>query len=180
MEPIVSTLVLHPAVLIASGFESLTSKQVRFLNAYRHHFTSRFNKPQETIVLKKKDFQLGGIGNPHASFRDPQETYNLFSTHIPDFPYLTTSDILNAFYLNDLNTIWTGLLNELCCELDHFCLANKWPIEYLLADTKVIHQLYSYPVYQKITALHLCGLGQKVIDAFDFAFEYFKKQRLNH
>ena len=177
MEPFVSTLVLHPAVLIASGFDSLSSRQVRFLNAFRQHFASSKYSMDETIVLSKSDFELGGIGNPHASFEDPVVSFQRHALLIDHFPYLSRNEIVKAFYYSDLIDIWKELLHELFIELENFCHQQKRNIDYLQPTTQVLHKLYSYPIYQKIMALHLCGLGNKMMDAFNFIFHQFKKQQ---
>ena len=174
MEPNVATIALHPAVLIASGFECITSKQVKFLNAHRRHFHHKVYDLDKTLSVTQEDFSLGGILNPFGAFLDTKEAQIKASEKVPNFPYLTRRNILKAFYQEELSVIWSELLIELFEDLSEFCTANKRPRGYFVATTHVIHDLYNYPIYHKISSLHLCGLGEKLIDAFAYVFELFK------
>ena len=174
MEPNVATIALHPAVLIASGFECITSNQVKFLNAHRRHFHHKVYDLDKTISVTQEDFSLGGILNPYGEFLDTREAQLEAAEKAPSFPYLTRRSIIKAFYQEELSSIWSELLIELFEDLSEFCVVNKRPKGYYVANTKVIHELYSYPIYHKISSLHLCGLGSKLIDAFDYVFELYK------
>ncbi len=175
MEPSVATVVLHPAILIASGFESLSSPQVRFLHAYRCHFHNECYDLTETIVLTKRDFDLGGILNPFGKFFDTEEAYRTFNKSIANFPYLTRTEIIAYIYKYELTRIWAELLGELYGELSQFCITHKRTRDYFQASTNVIHDLSQYPIFNKISALHTCGLGGKLADAFEFIFKNFKE-----
>ena len=179
MEPSVESLVLHPAVLIASGFEVITSRQVRFLNAHKDHYHSRRVDLKETISILPKDFQLGGLLNPSGYLLDIHQAYRECAMEIDNFPYLTRKAILKHFYLEKLQGIWSELLIELFSDLSAHCVTYKRPVSYFNATKRVIHELYASPIYHKITALHLCGLGDKLSDAFDYIFRLFKKYDSN-
>lgn len=175
MEPTVETLVLHPAVLIASGFEAITSRQVRFLHAHREHFHTKTTNLNETLSIVPKHFDLGGILNPCGYLVQSEEAYQQCAEELEHFPYLTRRAILRHFYQQELTTIWSELLLELFTDLSQFCVQHKLSRCYFVPNTKVIHELYSYSLYHKIAALHLCGLGSKLCDAFDYVFKEFKK-----
>ena len=174
MEPTVDTFVLHPALLIASGFESLSSKQVRFLNSYRRHFYSNTIEFSKTNVISKKDFELGGIMNPFDQFFDIDSVYRQSSQLINNFPYLTYREIQTQIYFQPIRQIWRELLTEVFLDLSSFCIATKRSRDFFQAATPVLHEISSFPVYNKICALHSCGLGGKLSDAFAFLFEKFK------
>lgn len=175
MEPVVESIILHPAVLIAAGFETITSRQVRFLNAHRLHFHSKLHDLDQTFVASISDFELGGIMNPYGILFDAKEAYAEYGAHLINFPYLTRRQILRTLYLVDLDKIWSEMMMELFTDLSDFCIAHKRSRAYLTPSTTVIHELYNYPIYQKISALHLCGLGSRLIDSFAYVFEHFKK-----
>ena len=174
MEPSVATIVLHPAILIASGFESISSQQVRFLHAYRLHFHEHAQDLTETLVLTKRDFDLGGILNPFGKFFDSEDAYIKFGKTISNFPYLTRREIIGYVYKYELTKIWAELLSELYGDLSQYCVTHKRTRDYFQATTKVIHDLSQYPIFNKISALHSCGLGGKLADAFEFIFSHFK------
>ncbi len=178
MEPNVATIALHPAVLIASGFECVSSSQVRFLNAHRRHFHHKLHDFNETICITFKDFELGGILNPHGAFLDPYEAQVEAASLISNFPYINRKEILKAYYQQELSTIWSELMLELFKDLSEFCIQHKRSREYFQANTKVIHDLYNYPTYHKISSLHLCGLGSKLIEAFKYVFQLFQSYEI--
>ncbi len=174
MEPTVETLVLHPAILIASGFESITSRQVRFLNAHRQHFHTKACDLNETLSLSPNHYALGGILNPCGYLLDNNQAYHNSADEVNDFPFLTRRAILKYFYTEDMTTIWSELLVELFSDLSYFCVQHKRSRDYFYPSKKVIHELYPNPIYHKISALHLCGLGGKLVDAFGYVFNQFK------
>ena len=173
MEPKVRTIVLHPAILIASGFESITSRQVRFLNAHRSHFYSEPLDFYETIVISKSDFDLGGMMNPFGNFFDINHAYRQFGQSITNFPYLTRLEVLKYIYESDLSRIWVELLAELFGDLSEYCVVHKRTRDYFKASTQILHELSNTMLFQKISALHSCGLGGKLLDAFDYVFKKF-------
>ena len=174
MEPAIESIVLHPAVLIASGFEALSSQQARFLNALRQHFHTKPVDWQKVLCLSPKDFALGGILNPHGQFLDCDQSFHQSAGEVPDFPYLKLTTVLRHFYAPHVKQIWADLLKELYIDLSHYCMAKKTSREALVPTHAIMHSLYPYPAYQKIVALHLCGLGSKLSDAFAYVFHQFK------
>lgn len=173
MEPSLDTIVLHPAVLIASGFEALSSKEVRFLHSYRKHFDQIKQDTFKTLLLSQKEFELGGILNPFGTFYNIPYQYKLACEKVPNFPYLTRKEIIKSFYSFHLNKIWNNLLHEVFSELTMMRLNQKRPLSYFVPTKKVLHDLYRLPVYHKIAALHLCGMGGKLGDAFAYIFDLF-------
>ena len=174
MEPTVDSFVLHPSLLVASGFESISTRQVRFLHSYRRHFYTYDIDFTETIVISKKDFELGGIMNPFGTFYDIDSTYQQTSQRINNFPYLTRREIQDNIYADHIHNIWRNLQNELFQDLSSFCISSKRSRDFFQANTQVIHALSEYPIYQKICALHTCGLGGKLMDTFEYIFSKFK------
>lgn len=174
MEPTVESIILHPAILIAAGFDSLSSKQVRFLNAHRRHFHTKLFDLNKTMSIKPEDLSLGGILNPFGHFHDVDSMYRKMSQGIPNFPYLTRREILKYIYQEELNEIWSGMIYELFIDMTEFCVTQKKSRDYFQSNTTVINQLYTFPIYQKITALHLCGLGNKLMETFEYIFDRFK------
>ena len=175
MEPSVESIILHPAILIASGFDCLSSKQVRFLNAHRRHFHTKIYDLNQTLSITPEDLTLSGILNPFGHFHDVDTIYRKMSQSIPNFPYLSRREILSYIYKEELNNIWSEMMHELFIDLTEFCIEQKRPKDYFVSDTNVIHELYKFPIYQKITALHLCGLGGRLLDTFNYVFSRFRK-----
>ena len=172
--PKLHQLMLHPAVLIASGYESLSSSEVRFLHAMRQHFCLYQDKLDEAIVVSPNDFNPGGIGNPYHHLDDPSLRYQQCARAIDHFPYISRMDLFEALYRNDLQKIWQNLLHEVIAELDHISRCRKVAIDGFRPTTEVVHKLYGHSVYQKICALHICGLGQKMMDAFSYVFDQYR------
>jgi len=147
---------------------------VRFLNAHRRHFHHKLYDLDKTAPVSQEDFALGGILNPYGDFLDTHQSQLEAAEQIPSFPYLTRRDIIRVFYQEELSAIWSELMIEMFEDLSQFCIDHKRPRGYFQASTQVIHELYSYPIYHKISSLHLCGLGEKLLDAFDYIFNLFR------
>jgi len=175
MEPSVVTIVLHPAILVASGFECLTTKQMRFLDNHKSHFSTRQRDWTESCSLSPEDFKLGGLLNPHGRLEDPDRAYVLATDDFPRYPIATWQDIFKKYYVKELTHIWQEILVELCLDLHTYCHDQSKHAEELAANSSCIHQMSKYPIYQKITALHLCGLGDRMADAFDFVFTIYQQ-----
>ena len=125
-------------------------------------------------MLTIEDFHLGGILNPFGDFHDPRLSYHHAASTIRHFPYLNRNEIHQHFYQPEIDRIWQNLMRELFVDLAHIQLELKRPLSYFQATTSVIHLLKVYPVYNKIAALHLCGLGAKLFDAFGHVFRRFE------
>ena len=89
---------LHPAILIAAGFECLNSADVRFLNACKKHFNPVKDNFSQVLLISPYDFELGGIFNPDDNMVDPVIAYRQMSERIPDFPYLNKHQIIKYLY----------------------------------------------------------------------------------
>jgi|GEM_PF-3148071 len=176
MEPSVESILLHPAVLISCGYDCISSKQVRFLNAHRQHFQNKGHLMAETLSITAKDFELGGILNPRGLLDGIEARYYNAAKIVPNFPYLNRREVLQHFYHKELTIIWSEMMIELIHDLSSFCINTKRSQTYFTTSTRVIHDLYPHPIYQKIAALHLCGLGSKLLDAFEYVFRLFKSQ----
>lgn len=173
MEPTVDTFILHPAILIAAGFESISSKQIRFLNALRAHFDAHTIHHTDTLVVSKKDFELGGVMNPFGNFYNTDIIYKEIGQSISNFPYLSKKEIYLNTYKSEVDVIWKALQIELFLDLSQFCIDQKRPRDYFQSTLQVIHELSPYPIYQKITALHSCGLKSKLTESFEYIFRKF-------
>lgn len=174
MEPVVKSLLLHPALLIVSGFESISSDDVRFLNAYRSHFDNKTEDDNLTKVYTERDFELGGILNPTADFGSSYEKINQALSLFPTYPYLTRANIWQTLYAPTLVDIFYKLLGEVFQNLTTYSVYHKRPSSFFQSNTSVIRSLESSPCYGQIAALHMCGLGDKLGNAFDWVFSRYR------
>ena len=174
MEPSVVSIVLHPAVLVASGFECLTTKQMRFLAAYRKHFTQGLSNAHTLISIEPDDLELGGILNPHGSLESPALILSVATSLFKRFPLVTQQEIFEAYYQKELSTIWQELLVELCIDIEQYCSDTKTPIQEIIVDTKLISSLSKKDIYHKVQALHRAGLGDRLLDTFRYVFSIYK------
>lgn len=179
MEPSVASLTLHPAVLIAAGYECLTSEQTRFLNTLRRHFPDPSHHNTEMITIEKSDCRLGGILNPHTLLQDEQFIYMDAGSRLDNFPYTHKSEIFSTFYFDKMSKIWTDLIQEICGDLEVYSRHLKLPIRHFRPTHQIIHELSDTWIYHKISALHLCGLGAKLADAFAYVFRSFETAYAN-
>jgi len=172
MEPILESLQLHPALLIVSGYESITSDDVRFLNAYRRHFDKRNLDKDKTELYGESDLALGGILNAHGAYIDHHRG-NQIAALFATYPYLTIRDIWYQLYAPVLSDVFQRLLNETFRHLSAYSVAHKRPVSFFQPQTSVIRLLESSPCYSMIAALHMCGLGDKLGHAFGWVFERY-------
>ncbi len=177
MNPMVS---LHPALLMASGYECIDTRDAKLMNAYRAYFESTQPTLSETRVVRPDDFAPGGICNPFGLFANENTAYMQQMGRVKNFPYLTYSELRAAFYHEPLTQILNKVLNELYDEVEAFLLKNKLPYSFLQPTTDVITRINQTQLYQKIVALHLCGMGEKLRDTFDLIFRQFKQLRVRH
>ena len=177
MNPMVS---LHPALLMASGYECINSRDARLLHAYRQYFYEQQPNGNDTHVVSPADFAPGGICNPTNLFASENSAYMSCMGNIKNFPYLTFAELKAAFYYEPINKIQYKVLNELYDEIEAYLLAHKLPYSFLQPTTEVITKINQSILYQKIVALHLCGMGEKLRDTFDMVFRQFKKLRVSH
>ncbi len=171
---------LHPALLMASGYESIDSRDAKLLNAYRAYFGSYASNGHQTHIIKPADFIPGGICNPHGHLDDENMSYIRCMGKVRNFPYLTYQEIEHAFYQEPIREVMQRVLNELYDEIEAYLLDQKLPYSFLQPTTEVITFLNSSPLYRKITALHLCGMGEKLKDSFGLIFRQFKQLRVVH
>ena len=163
MEPNVGSLILHPALLIASGVETLTSQDSRVLNAYRlHFFENRFHH-SDTIMLRESDFMLGGILNPTGVLREPQTLINHYRPLFSGFPYVRLNAIKSTVYHPLISDIVQRVLREIKLDIKTLAHQRKLPV-----NTLNMTNMKNLSPYNKIAALHMCGLGLKLREAFDY------------
>lgn len=177
----VENLFLHPAILVASGFECLTTSDVRFLNASKKHFNPHKDNFAQVILLTPMDFELGGILNPCDKMIEPITAYRMASERIPDFPYLNKYQILKHLYEERLQVTFQKIIQEILVTIKKTLGYNDFNIARLFdaptTSSKAIKLIQKTDVYTKINALHRCGVGNRLADAFAWVFH---KYRLNH
>lgn len=177
----VGNLFLHPAILIASGFECLNSSDVRFLNASRKHFNPHKDNFAQIQLITPMDFELGGIFNPTDRMLEPIIAYKQAQERIPDFPYMTKTQIVKYIYQERLEITFQKVVQELLFTIKKTLGYNDSNISRLFdtgsTNTKAIRLLKKTDIYAQINALHKCGVGNRLTDAFAFVFH---KYRLNH
>jgi len=171
MEPSVASLTLHPAVLIAAGYDCLTSKQIRFLNTLRGHYPDKSHHNNEMVTVSVNDCDLGGILNPQTELKEAKQLYAEASSQLENFPYTHKSEIFSVFYYDKMTVIWSDLIHEICVDLDNYSRHHKLPVRYFRPTHQVIHDLSHTQIYQKISALHSCGLGNKLSESFEYVFK---------
>jgi len=168
----VESLILHPALLVAKGFESLNTSDMRFLQAYRNHFEEA-KELHRTRVYRPDDFLLGGILNPESEYFDINEAYIEARDRIDSFPYMTMYEIRMHFYYGRIAQIFDCLCKELYQEMDLYAQKNQIPLAAFLDTSSAIRLLERTILYPKILALHQCGLGSKKAYAFQTIIEGF-------
>ncbi len=181
MEPLLDSLMLHPALLIVSGFESITSEDVRFLNAYRRHFDKTNLDKDKTEVYGESELELGGILNPCCNMMDPKLNAHIIAQTFATYPYLTIRDIWYQLYAPRIEDIFSKLLGEIFTNLTAYSVDYKRPASFFQANTSVIRMIETSPCYTQIAALHMCGLGDKLGGAFAWTFERYRiyEQKIN-
>ncbi len=177
----VGNFFLHPAILIASGFECLNSSDVRFLNASRKHFNPHHDNFSQILLITPTDFELGGIFNPTDRMLEPIIAYKQAQERIPDFPYLTKSQIVKYIYQERLEITFQKVIHELLQTIKGTLGYNDTNISRLFdsgnTNARAMKLLQKTIIYKQINALHKCGVGNRLSDAFAFVFH---KYRMNH
>ena len=177
----VEKLFLHPAILIASGFECLDSSDVRFLNACKRHFNPIKDNFAQIRLITPMDFEFGGIFNPTNQMIEPINGYKQAQERIPDFPYLNQYQILKYLYQERLEVTFQKITQELLYSIKSSLGCNDLNIARLFdnpsTSSRAIKVIQKTDVYKKVHALHKCGLGNRLADAFVWVFH---KYRLNH
>ena len=166
---------LHPALLVAKGFESLNTSYMRFLQAYRNHFEEATDL-HRTRVYCPDDFLLGRILNPENNYFDINEAYIEARERIDSFPYMTLYEIRMHFYYGRIASIFQALCAELNRDLELFAQQYHKPLSAFLDISIAMRELQATEIYHKIMALHLCGLGNNKTKAFQFIIEGFSSE----
>ena len=161
------------------GYECLTSEQTRFLNTLRRHFPDQSHHNVDMITVEVSDCDLGGILNPHTKLQDPQMIYMEAGRRLDNFPYTHKSEIFSTFYYDKMSEIWSDVIHEICGDLEVYSRHLKLPVRHFEPTHQVIHELADVWIYDKISALHLCGLGSKLADAFAYVFTSFESAYAN-
>ena len=169
----IESLMLHPAILAARGFDALSTADMRFLHAYRRHFESA-TELMKTRIFKMEDFELGGILNPQSRYLNIEAAFHEANDRIDSFPYMTLAEVRMHFYYGQILKIFEQLMMELYTDLDVFAKRHRVPETFFQANHATILQLESSPAYLKISGLHRCGLGDKLLHAFDFVFQRYR------
>jgi hypothetical protein len=179
----VENLFLHPAILIASGFDCLTSSDVRFLNACKKHFDPIKDNFAQVILITPMDFELGGILNPEDQMIEPVSAYRKASERIPDFPYLNKYQILKYIYEERLEMTFQKIIQEVLASIKKTLGFNDFNIARLFdtpnTSSKAIKLIQKTDVYTKVNALHQCGVGNRLTDAFAWVFYKYKIHHLD-
>ncbi len=168
----VESLILHPALLVAKGFESLNTRDMRFLHVYRRYFEEAKEK-HKTRVYSPEDFQLGGILNPESQFLDVHATFMEASDRIDSFPYLTLYEVRTHFYYGRISQIFDALMSEVFRGLDDSGVLDYYGDILLRVDKRIIKSLERTRVYNQIMALHRCGLERKLSGAFQYVLSRY-------
>ncbi len=172
---------LHPAILIASGFECLSSADVRFLNACKKHFNPTQDNFAQVRLISPQDFELGGIFNPDDHMIDPFTAYRQMSERIPDFPYLNKYQIIRYVYDEKLEVTFQRVIQELLHTIKRTLGVNDMNIARLFdgsaTSARAIKLIQKTDIYRQVNALHKCGVGDRLSDAFAWVFH---KYRLYH
>lgn len=166
----IEALILHPALLVAKGFESLNTADMRFLHAYRKHFEGAIEL-HRTCVYRPEDFLLGGILNPQSDYFDIREAYAEASHRIDSFPYMTMYEIRMHFYYGRILKIFDAMLFELYQGLSIYANQYHRPISFFQTNAGSMRYLEGSPMYHQVVALHQCGLGRKLVNAFEYVFD---------
>lgn len=164
------SLILHPALLIASGYECITSKDARFLNGYKRHFTNPAEDKTIVRALSTEDFAIGGILNPSGDFLHCPTIFRECTSGIHSFPFLNKNEIYRYFYLEIFNRLMEKIEFELFRDLDSYLSQIQKPASFLRSGSNAIRSMQKSDVYNKIAALHMCGLGDKLRNAFEIVF----------
>lgn len=174
----VEKLFLHPAVLIASGYECLTSADVRFLNACNRHFSANDTSMAQIMIITPDDFELGGIFNPDNRMLEPIIAYRQTTERIPDFPYMNKYQILRHMYQDRLEVTFQQVVQELLRSIKQTLGYNDMNIANLFSraetSSRAIQLLQKTDIYAKISALHKCGIGNRLSDAFAWVFYKYR------
>lgn len=164
-------LILHPALLLASGVESLTSRDIRFLNAYRRHFEVNQVKLDKIVSISERDFFVGGILNPINEFFSPENAYCAMLKAQKCRPYMSYHEIYRFYYADYLSGVFSNITKEILRDIANFY--QEVPGSTYNLKNERIRMLNQTIVYPKIVALHLCGLGAKLSEAFEFMFDKY-------
>lgn len=179
----VEKLFLHPAILIASGFECLDSADVRFLNASKRHFNPRKDNFAQIRLITPIDFEFGGIFNPTNAMIDPIKGYRQAQERIPDFPYLNQYQILRHLYLERLEITFQKVTQEILETIKKTLGCNDLNIARLFdnpdTSTRAIKIMHNTDIYRQIHALHKCGVGNRLTDAFSWVFHKYLLNNLD-
>ena len=174
-------IILLPSLLLASGFEFLQTRDIKFLNNYRKHFDKTKNNIEEIFIIAESDYELGGIMNPFNLMQIEPETYEAVKQGIHTFPYVTRIDLYRIIYSKKSKEISRNIIKEILTDfrssLDS-CEGLKMAISKNAFCEESSELLKNNVVYQKLVSLHLCGYGLKLIDTFNFFLAiYFKRKR---
>ena len=164
-------IILLPSLLLASGFESLSTQDIKFLNNYRKHFDKTKYNLEEIFIVTESDYELGGIMNPYNQMNIPSKVYDLCKSSIPAFPYATREDIKEIVYKQSVDNLFQGLLSEIFSEITHLFEKGDKFIKEAISEQKFslqcLESIKVFPFYQKVVALHLCGFGTVISDSFN-------------
>lgn len=164
-------IILLPSLLLASGFESLNTQDIKFLNNYRKHFDKTKFNLEEIFIVTESDYELGGIMNPYNQMNIPEKVYEICKSSIPAFPYATRIDIKEIIYQQSVDALLENLLSEIKSEITQLFEQGNRYVQEAISERKfslqILESIKTYSFYQKVVALHLCGYGLLISDSFN-------------
>ncbi len=126
---------------------------------------------EELFLVSESDFELGGIMNPFNEMQDTSRPESDFKSLFTSWPYLSRHDIKICIYKPSLEEIFEKLVNEI---LRHLAILRESNNPHILESLTEggftiprLKHLQDHVFYQKTLALHLCGFGDVVLDAFN-------------
>lgn len=178
MELMLGSFYPHPALLIASGIDSLTSREVCFLNNFRRYFRISKMDMTEVLTITPIDFQVGGLLNPRNEMIPPEEHFHYCCSLMTCSPYMSREEIYHNFYKSGLDQILSGIKEEIIRDMMNV-FDGRASFQGLNLSQRIA-LLYKTDIHPKIVALHLCGIGSKLGDAFRYLLEAYDEARLPH
>ena len=141
------------------------------MNNYRKHLDKTKFDLEEILTVTNCDFELGGIMNPFNQIGEGHILYENCKNLFPSFPYISRLDIQSYIYKDSFDQIFNNLQKEIISEISILVTTDS---PYLIKSIDAqkftgneLENLKEFQFYQKTVALHLCGLGDTLLDAFN-------------
>jgi hypothetical protein len=173
-------IILLPSLLIASGFECLSTREVKFLNNFRKHLDRSKYDLEEIFMVTTSDFELGGIMNPYNEFGNVSQSMIEYRSLFSSYPYLSRLQIKTSIYEKELEEIVTNLEKEIISDFERLQKDHHPLILHSMANSSftvaTVKALQNHLFYQKAIALHLCGIGDILLDTFNYILDKYLKR----